>query len=78
LLHFQNLFQFTALNQLVDVYWQEKIKETEVISGIKRMFENNQDKLLKDNQFTTIVQQQCGKRRLVVVGKVLEKENITS
>ena len=61
-----------ALNQLVDAYWQEKIKETEFINSIHKIYENNSDKLMKNNQFTTIVQQQCGKRRLAVVRKVLE------
>ncbi|MED4406942.1 TIGR04540 family protein [Sporolactobacillus sp. THM7-7] len=64
----------TALNKLVDAYWQEEIKEPELINSILKMYENNPDKLMKDNQFTTIVQQQCGKRRLAVVGKVLEKK----
>lgn len=62
-----------ALNQLVDAYWQEKIKENELIEGIKSLHENNENKLLKNNQFTTVVQQQCGKRRLAVVKRILEK-----
>lgn len=64
----------TALNQLVDAYWQEEIKEDELIDGIKSMYEHNQEKLIKNNEFTKVVQQQSGKRRLAVVGKILEKE----
>lgn len=60
------------LKKLVDSYWQEEIKENELIDGIKNLYENNQEELLKNNQFTKIVQQQCGKRRLAVVEKVLE------
>ncbi|WP_400244950.1 TIGR04540 family protein [Niallia sp. JL1B1071] len=60
------------LNKLVDSYWQEEIKENELIDGIKNLYENNNEKLLKDNQFTKVVQQHCGKRRLAVVEKVLE------
>ena len=59
------------LNKLVDSYWQEEIKENELINGIKNLYEHNQEKLIKDNEFTKVVQQQCGKRRLVVVEKVL-------
>lgn len=59
------------LNKLVDSYWQEEIKENELVVGIKNLYENNHEKLLKDNQFTKIVQQHCGKRRLAVVKKVL-------
>lgn len=61
-----------ALNKLVDAYWKDDIEEQELIDGIKNMCENNEDKLIKNNQFTTVVQQQCGKRRLAVVGRVLE------
>lgn len=64
----------TALNKIVDAYWQEEIKEDELIEGIKSMYEHNQEKLIKNNKFTKVVQQQSGKRRLAVVGKILEKE----
>lgn len=60
------------LNKLVDSYWQEETNENELINGIINLYENNYEKLLKDNQFTKVVQQQCGKRRLAVVEKVLE------
>lgn len=62
----------TALNNLVDAYWQEKINEQELIDGVKSIHENNKDKLLKNNHFTTIIKQQCGKRRLAVIEKILE------
>ncbi|MBS4178784.1 TIGR04540 family protein [Lederbergia citrea] len=61
-----------SLNKLVDAYWEEEIKEEELIEGIKSMYENNQDKLLKNNGFTKVIQQQSGKRRLAVVEKILE------
>lgn len=64
----------TALNQLVDAYWQEEIKEDELIEGVKSMYEYNQEKLIKDNEFTKVIQQQSGKRRLALIGKILEKE----
>lgn len=63
-----------ALNQLVDAYWQEEIKEDELIKGIKSMYEYNQEKLIKNNEFTKVIQQQSGKRRLALIGKILEKE----
>lgn len=62
----------TALNQFVDAYWSEEIKEEELIEGIKSMYLNNQDKLRKNNKFTTVIQQQCGKRRLAIVERILE------
>jgi uncharacterized protein (TIGR04540 family) len=62
------------LNKLVDSYWQDKIRENELIDGIKNLYEHNQEKLIKNNQFTKVLQQQCGKRRLAVVEKVLGVE----
>lgn len=61
----------TALNQLVDAYWKEEIKEQELIVGVKNMYENNLYKLRKGNGFTKVVEQQCGKRRLEVVEIIL-------
>ncbi|MDN3451668.1 TIGR04540 family protein [Planococcus sp. APC 3906] len=62
----------TAINQLVDAYWEEAISEQKLIAGIKEIHMNNQEKLIKDNDFTKIVQQHCGKRRLVIVKRVIE------
>lgn len=66
-----------ALNQLIDSYWDNQIQEDELIQNIKVIYENNSDKLLKDKEFTKVVLQQCGKRRLSIVSKILDisKEN---
>ncbi|WKA56984.1 TIGR04540 family protein [Planococcus shenhongbingii] len=61
-----------AVNQLVDAYWDEKIIEQKLIDSIKDIHKNNQEKLMKNNDFTKVVQQQCGKRRLVIVERILE------
>jgi len=61
-----------AINQIVDDYWNEKMKEAEFIQCIRVIYANNTEKLVKNNQFTTVVQQQCGKRRLAVVEKILQ------
>lgn len=61
-----------AVNDLIDSYWKEQIDEQQLIQSIKNIHQNNPGKLLKGNQFTTIVQQQSGKRRLQVVERILE------
>ncbi|MBT2571471.1 TIGR04540 family protein [Planococcus sp. ISL-110] len=61
-----------ALNKLVDAYWEEEIREHELIEGVKTMYKNNQSKLIKNNEFTKVVQQQSGKRRLVIIKRILE------
>jgi uncharacterized protein (TIGR04540 family) len=68
----------TAINGLVDAYWKEEIKEQSLIDGVNNIiYGNNRSKLLKNNEFTKVVKQQCGKRRLEVIEKILKsgKEN---
>lgn len=66
-----------ALNQLIDSYWADQLKEDELDAYVKKIYENNNDKLLKNNEYTKVVLQQCGKRRLAIVSKILDisKEN---
>ena len=64
----------TALNELVDSYHEESVDEQGLIKGVTEMYENNKGKLIKDGEFTTVVQQQCGKRRLEIVDRILELE----
>lgn len=61
-----------AINQLVDAYWEEKIIEQKLIEGIHDIHKNNKEKLIKDENFTKVIQQHCGKRRLVIVEKILD------
>ncbi|WP_107949284.1 TIGR04540 family protein [Lysinibacillus parviboronicapiens] len=56
----------------MDAYWQEAITEEELILDVHSMYLNNSDKLMKDGIFTKIVQQQCGKRRLVLIMKIMK------
>lgn len=63
----------TALNQLVDAYWQEEIGETAFVEGVKNLHEHNTNKMIKDNDYTKIIQQTCGKRRLEIIDKIIEK-----
>lgn len=65
----------TAINQLIDDYWNNNVSEQEMIQSIKALHENNPNKFVKNQYFTTIIQQQCGKRRLEVVKKILNIGN---
>lgn len=60
-----------AINDLFDAYWLDTITEEELILGVKSMYLNNQDKLMKDGVFTKVIQQQCGKRRLLLIMKIV-------
>ncbi len=63
-----------VINKIVDGYWDDNISEDEMIDKIKSIYVNNPSKLIKENDFTTILKQQCGKRRLEVVNKILSIE----
>jgi uncharacterized protein (TIGR04540 family) len=61
-----------AINELIDTYWDNRIDEDELFENIKKMLKYNETKIIKDNDFTTVLKQKCGKRRLEVVSKILE------
>lgn len=64
----------SAVNQTIDSYWDSVISEQEMIDTVKALYENNPTKFFKEQSFTKIIQQQCGKRRLEVVKKILNIE----
>ncbi|RIW32676.1 glycosyl transferase [Bacillus salacetis] len=66
----------TAINSIIDAYWENQINEDALIKNVTSIYENNENKVLKDNKFTTVLKQQCGKRRLEVVEKVLNIGNM--
>ena len=41
--------------------------------GIFCIYKNNDDKIIRNGTYTKIVQQQCGKKRISVMTKVLEE-----
>lgn len=63
----------TTVNSIIDEYWKDKISEREMIDLIHKLYSNNETKLVKEGKYTTVLQQQCGKRRLEVVSKILNK-----
>lgn len=60
-----------VINEIVDYYWLDKLSDEELEEGVKMIYENNQDKIIKNNDYTTIIKQQCGKNRLAVVSKII-------
>lgn len=60
-----------AINKLVDAYWEEEINEQKLVESISDIHKNNKEKLIKEQSFTKVVQQHCGKRRLIIVERIL-------
>ena len=70
----------SVINEIVDDYWVDKLTDKELEEDVKMIYENNQDKIIKNNDYTTIIKQQCGKNRLAVVSKIIDfnTEEITT
>lgn len=69
-----------AINEIIDEYWVNNLTDETLEELITMIYKNNQPKIIKDNDFTTILKQQCGKNRLTVVSKIIDlnTEEITT
>ncbi|WP_047980174.1 TIGR04540 family protein [Ornithinibacillus contaminans] len=67
-----------TINLVIDNYWKDQIDEIKMIELIQKLYVTNTNKIIKEGKYTTILRQQCGKRRLDVVSQVLkDTEHIT-
>lgn len=62
----------SVINEIIDEYWADKLTDEELEQNMTMIYENNRDKIIKNNEYTTIIKQQCGKNRLAVVSKIIE------
>ncbi|MGH2106933.1 TIGR04540 family protein [Aerococcus urinaeequi] len=69
-----------AINEIIDEYWVNNLTDETLEELITMIYKNNQPKIIKDNDFTTILKQQCGKNRLTIVSKIIDfnTEEITT
>lgn len=63
-------------NAIVDAYWEGNIDEEILIKNVIDIYNNNSQKIMKDNDFTTVLKQQCGKRRLEVIERILQMNGL--
>lgn len=64
-----------VLNQLIDKYWGNDVGENELIQHINSLYINNPGKMKKGEQYTSILHQICGKRRLEVIDRILNMKD---
>ncbi|WP_413466647.1 TIGR04540 family protein [Mesobacillus subterraneus] len=64
----------SVINQLIDSYWEDEISEQILFDKVNALHTNNPDKLVKGKRFTTVIQQQCGKRRLEIVKRIIKED----
>lgn len=62
-----------SLNELVDAYWNNELNEETLIKSVHDLYINNPNKVLKNDDFTTVLKQQSGKRRLEVIDKIIKR-----
>lgn len=65
-----------ALNDLIDKYWNNEIQENALLVGITKIISNNENKIIKNGAYTTIIQQRCGKKRLELIGRIIKMNNL--
>ena len=61
-----------VINLIIDGYWNNEIEEKVMIDRINRLIKTNLSKVIKDNDFTTVIKQKCGKRRLEIVSNIID------
>jgi len=64
-----------AINYVIDSYWADEIKEKQMIQLINEIIKNNDSLVFKNGDFTTILKQRCGKRRLEIALKIWSEMN---
>ena len=62
-----------VINEIVDEYWVDNLTDEELEENIIMIYKNNQRKIIKNDNFTRILKQQCGKNRLTVVANIINK-----
>lgn len=60
-----------ALIPLIDSYWNYEVEESEFIMKIQELAKNNEEKLYSQGDYSSILKQRLGKRRIELLKKVL-------
>lgn len=62
-----------TINNIIDDYWNETLSEQEMKDGIFRIYKNNDDKIIRNGTYTKVIQQQCGKKRINLITRILKE-----
>lgn len=62
------------LIRIIDDYWDRGLSENDLKSFINQIIQNNREKVYKGNNFTCIIQQRLGKKRLGLLTKIISSE----
>lgn len=60
-----------ALISLVDGYWEDEVNESDFIERVRELAYKNEEKLFGCEDYSSIIKQRLGKRRIELLNKVL-------
>lgn len=62
-----------ALIKLIDAYWNYELSEQDLISQVKEYIIKNEEKVYSAGDYTSVIKQRLGKKRLELLVKILNK-----
>ena len=62
-----------SLIELIDDYWNHELSEEDLISQINVLISKNLEKTYLDGDYTSVLKQRLGKRRIVLLDKILKQ-----
>lgn len=62
-----------ALKVLVDKYWDMNLIESDFIKDVKKLAEANMELIFKENEYTSVLKQRLGTKRLALLDKILDR-----
>ncbi|HBJ2611859.1 TPA: TIGR04540 family protein [Clostridium botulinum] len=60
------------INKVIDAYLDDEIEEKDMIEKLNMLVENNHSKVFKNGEYTSILKQKCGQRRVEILSRILE------
>lgn len=65
-----------SLKKAIDEYWSLNLTEGEFINYIEEVYNKNKDKIISNNSITAIIRQRLGKKRILLLVKILDLDII--
>jgi uncharacterized protein (TIGR04540 family) len=62
-----------SLIELIDDYWNHELSEEDLINQINVLISKNLEKTYLDGDYTSVLKQRLGKRRIVLLDKILKQ-----
>jgi len=62
-----------ALIHLIDDYWNNELNEENLISKINELTAKNKEKLIIDDEYSSVIKQRLGKRRIDLLNKIIKQ-----